>query len=132
MGSGNVAPFSRAISRSSGKVGELLRRPRLGEEAQADFDRRLVAGAGRDQAADELLERRAVAPVAQVEHRRLRQLRHGPAQPLEDVVDVEGFFAGFRRDWARLGHATPTAKRAGGSTGRAKNLAASIALASTQ
>ncbi len=76
-------------------------RPRRASEA--DGHGRLVAGPRRDQAADELLERRGVSPVAEVEHRRLGQAGHGHPEAPEGLVDVERFEHGsgcFRRGGA--------------------------------
>ncbi len=77
--------------------GHPLRRPCPLEQPQANRHRRLVAGPGRDQAADQLLERRAVPPVAQVEHRRLGPVRHGGAEAAERLVDVERLLAARAR-----------------------------------
>ena len=68
---------------------EFRRRPGDAEKALADADGRLVPRPGGNQAADELLEGRRVAAVAQLEHRGLRQAGDGAPQPPEDFIDVE-------------------------------------------
>ena len=59
------------------------------EEADADGQALLVAGADGDDAGDELLERRAKAPLGQLEHGRLGIAAHGLGDALHDDVDVE-------------------------------------------
>jgi len=83
------------------------------EQPEADHHRRLVAGPGRDQAADQLLEGRAIAPVAEVEHRRLGLVRQDDPEPAKDLVDVERFGgrAGRRRGFVGAHDAQDGANR---------------------
>ena len=63
------------------------------EEAQADRQALLVAGADGDDAGHELLERRVVAPLGQLEHRRLRVRLDRLRDALHGDVDVERLLA---------------------------------------
>ena len=76
-----------------GERDDVFRRGSGLEEADADRQALLVAGADGDDAGDELLERRAVAPLGQLEHRRLGVRRHGLRDALHGDVDVEWLLA---------------------------------------
>src|SRR5262249_35926276 len=60
------------------------------EEAARHGQRHLVARADRDDTGDELLEERAIALLAQLEERRLRERLDRLADPLDGAIDVEG------------------------------------------
>ena len=112
LGLGEAAPPGAARQARARPASTICSgRPGLGEQAEADRHRRLVAGPGRDQAADELFERRAEPSVAQVEHRRLGQTCHGLAEPTEHLVDVEGLLGLDVRDDSRgtLARSPPSA-----------------------
>ena len=76
-----------------GKRDDVLRRGSGFEEADADRQTLLVAGADGDDAGHELLKRRVEAPLGQLEHRRLGVRLHRLRDALHGDVDVERLLA---------------------------------------